>query len=166
MSEGLGWDEADHMGLTVGQPPYAESEAEAQPGQEAEAPEAVNALPRAANAMPKEEKSPKAAKKYSQLVPFVPGDPRINRKGRPKTIDSIRKLAQQIANEEAVEKGSAMSQIELILRDWANSKSFEKQLAFVQYAYGKVPEQVLTEGRDLAIVVNWDKVISSSEKAA
>jgi len=39
-------------------------------------------------------------------------------------------------------------------------------LAFVQYAYGKVPEQVLTEGRDLAIVVNWDKVISSSEKAA
>ena len=52
------------------------------------------------------------------------------------------------------------------MRDWANSKSFEKQLAFVQYAYGKVPEQVLTEGRDLAIVVNWDKVISSSEKAA
>jgi len=58
-----------------------------------------------------------------------------------------------------------MSQIELILRDWANSKSFEKQLAFVQYAYGKVPEQVLTDARDLAIVVNWDKVISSSEKA-
>ncbi len=158
MSEGLGWDEADRIGLSPGQPPYAESEAEAQPDQEAEAVEA-------GNAMPKDGKSSKVPKKYSQLVPFVPGDPRINRKGRPKTIDSVRKLAQQIANEEAVEKGSAMSQIELILRDWANSKSFEKQLAFVQYAYGKVPEQVLTDARDLAIVVNWDKVISSSEKA-
>ena len=158
MSEGLEWDEADRLGLGPGQPPYAESEAEAQSDHEAEAVEA-------GNAMPKDRKSPKVPKKYGQLVPFVPGDPRINRKGRPKTIDSIRKLAQQIANEEAVEKGSAMSQIELILRDWANSKSFDKQLAIVQYAHGNVPDQVLTDARDLAIVVNWDKVISSSEKA-
>lgn len=95
----------------------------------------------------------------SQLVPFVPGDPRINRKGRPRTVDAVRKMAQAIAREECIDEAEAFSQIELILRDWATSKVFEKQLAFVQYAYGKVPDEVLSEGRDVTIVVNWDNVI-------
>ena len=93
-----------------------------------------------------------------QLVPFVPGDPRINRKGRPRTGDAIRKLALGIANEEIEKKGEIFSQIELILRDWATSKTFEKQWAFVQYAYGRAPEPVSFEGRDVTIVVNWDNV--------
>lgn len=95
-----------------------------------------------------------------QLTPFVPGDPRINRKGRPKNIDAVRKLAQSIAEEETTDHGAVFTQIEAILRDWSRSKSFEKQLAFVQYAYGKVPDQILSDARDLAIIVNWDKVIT------
>ena len=98
-----------------------------------------------------------------QLVPFVPGDPRINRKGRPKTVDAVRKMAQAIAREECIDKEEAYSQIELILRDWATSKVFEKQLAFVQYAYGKVPDEVLSEGHDVTIVVNWDNVIKGPQ---
>lgn len=98
-----------------------------------------------------------------QLVPFVPGDPRINRKGRPKTVDAVRKLAQSIAYEEEENKGEIFSKIEVILRDWASSKVFEKQLAFVQYAFGKVPDEVLSDGRDVSIIVNWDKVITTTE---
>ena len=36
-----------------------------------------------------------------QLKPFVKGDPRINRKGRPKSFDALRSLAQEIAHEAA-----------------------------------------------------------------
>ena len=104
-------------------------------------------------------------RKYSQLVPFVPGDPRINRKGRPKTIDAVRKLAQSIGEEETTASGETFTQLELILRDWAKSKSFEKQLAFVQYAYGKVPDHVLSDARDLSIIVNWDKVVTHDSHA-
>ena len=95
---------------------------------------------------------------YSHLVPFVPGDPRINRKGRPKTIDAVRRLAQSIGSEEITSQGEVFTQIELILRDWVTSKTFEKQLAFVQYAYGKVPDHILTDGRDVSIIIDWDKV--------
>ncbi len=94
-----------------------------------------------------------------QLVPFVPGDPRINRKGRPRTVDAVRKMAQAIAREECIDQEEAYSTIELILRDWSKSKIFEKQLAFVQYAFGKAPDEMLSEGRDVTIVVNWDNVI-------
>lgn len=94
-----------------------------------------------------------------QLVPFVPGDPRINRKGRPKTADAVRKLAQGIAYEEVEKNGEIFSKIELIFRDWVSSKMFEKQLAFVQYAFGKAPDEAAFEGRDVTIVVNWDNVV-------
>ena len=110
------------------------------------------------NALP--ENSENTPRVPSQLVPFVPGDPRINRKGRPKTVDAIRKLAQVIADEEIDYKGETFSKIELILRDWASSRVFEKQLAFVQYAFGKVPDQVFSDGRDVQIVVSWDKVVN------
>jgi hypothetical protein len=98
-----------------------------------------------------------------QLVPFVPGDPRINRKGRPKTIDAVRKLVQNIAYEEVVNKGESFTTLELIFRDWASSKMFEKQLAFVQYGFGKVPDKLLADNHDVSIIVNWDKVITATE---
>ena len=54
------------------------------------------------NALP--ENSENTPRVPSQLVPFFPGDPRINRKGRPKTTDVVRKLAQAIAYEEVSEQ--------------------------------------------------------------
>ena len=81
--------------------------------------------------------------------PFVKGDPRINRRGRPKTFDALRELAQSIAHEEAqsggkpvVINGHKATVAEAILRMWALSKNPQLQRAFVEIAFGKVPDKV------------------------
>jgi len=105
-----------------------------------------------------------------QLKPFVKGDPRINRKGRPKTFDAARALAQQIAHEIAKvkDKDNPDNEIELviddhyvtvteaILRSWANSGDPKLSTAFMEWAYGKVPsvtEVTGKDGKDLPVLV-------------
>ncbi len=64
----------------------------------------------------------------------------INRKGRPKDFASLRALAQQIAHEAVAQSsGDARTVTELILRKWAGSNDARLQMAFVEYAFGKVP---------------------------
>lgn len=80
--------------------------------------------------------------------PFTKGDPRINRKGRPKSFDALRELAQQIAHEEAKSGGAPVvvgghkaTVAEMILRQWAASKNPQLQRAFIEVAFGKVPDK-------------------------
>jgi hypothetical protein len=95
---------------------------------------------------------------------FVKGDPRINRKGRPKSFDALRVLAQSIAHEVPVKDGVPLvidghkaTVAEMILRQWAQSKNPQLQRAFIEIAFGKVPDGLdITSGGKPIVRVNWD----------
>ena len=88
--------------------------------------------------------------------PFAKGDPRINRKGRPKNFDALRELALQIAHEVAISKdkkcvvinGKKVTVAEAILRKWASSSNHQLQKAFIEIAFGKVPDITEITGKD------------------
>lgn len=94
---------------------------------------------------------------------FTKSDPRINRKGRPRTFDALRELAQQVAHETAQANGSdvvinghRVTVSEAILRQWAMSKNPQLQRAFIEIAYGKVPDNIQTIAARLGIDLTSD----------
>ena len=103
---------------------------------------------------------------------FTKGDPRINRKGRPRTFDAVRELAQQIAHEtakaggsEVVIDGHRVTVTEAILRQWATSKDPRLQMAFVEYAYGKPPQEVKHGGTDGGAIEHIIRVVRDENRA-
>lgn len=105
-------------------------------------------------------------------MPFKKGDTRINRKGRPKTFDQVRTLAQQIAKEGVSQDGKPvmfngrqLTVIEAILRSWAQSKKPQLQERFVEYAYGKVPLPVNMSGESRVRVIFDDDILKGEPDA-
>ena len=105
---------------------------------------------------------------------FKKGDPRINRKGKPKSFDALRTLAQQIAHEEAQSQGQPIifngkkaTVTEMILRQWASSKNYQLQKAFMEIAFGKVPDalDVTSGGEKLVIEVIYGNDGTDSKPA-
>ena len=85
---------------------------------------------------------------------FAKGDPRINRKGRPKTFDALRALARQISHEEIKDEagdpividGHTVTVTESIMRSWAASKDPRLQMKFVEIAFGNAPVEHKVSG--------------------
>ncbi len=83
------------------------------------------------------------------LKPFKKGDPRINRNGRPKSFDKLRKLALQLAHEPAqgngkdiVVDGQKQTQITMLLRQLMR----DNPVKFLEYAFGKPKEELEISG--------------------
>lgn len=85
---------------------------------------------------------------------FQKGDARINRKGRPKNFDAYRELAQGIAHEPMqnsagqplVINDHIVTKVEGVLRAWSVSKDPRLQMAFMEIAFGKVPNVTKVTG--------------------
>ncbi len=78
----------------------------------------------------------------------------INKKGRPKSFDALRELAQQIAHEEVLQDGKpfvinghTVTVTEAIMRSWAKSKDPRMQQAFIEVAYGKAANVTEVTGK-------------------
>jgi hypothetical protein len=90
-------------------------------------------------------------KKRGKGKPFVKGDERINRNGRPSTFDDFRELAIDMAKEPMIDKqgkpvkfpgtDDILSRSKAILLQWAQSTDIRKQEKFIEYAFGKVPQK-------------------------
>lgn len=91
-------------------------------------------------------------------TPFTKGDPRINRKGRPKSFDALRELAQKISHEALDTKEGKRTVAEIILRQMATDP--KQRIQFLEYAFGKVPTNldVTTGGKPL----NWKEFINGN----
>lgn len=91
---------------------------------------------------------------------FVPGDPRINRSGRPKSFDQFRQLAQELAQEivKAPKGKGEMLAAEKVLRRWRDSFEPSLQKAFIEYAFGKVPDKIEATGLEnkTTLVLHFD----------
>ena len=102
-------------------------------------------------------------------MPFVKGDPRINRKGRPKSFDKLRSLAVEMASEQAVDKngepillhGRPVTNAQLVLYQWLTDKKHQKD--FIEIAFGKVPQamDITTKGESIIPDDRFDKAIST-----
>ena len=91
-------------------------------------------------------------------MPFVKGDPRINRKGRPKSFDKLRALAVDMASQPALDKGGnhilihgkPVTNAQAILYQWLTDKKYQKD--FMEIAFGKVPTNIDVTSRGELIV--------------
>jgi hypothetical protein len=99
-------------------------------------------------------------------------DPRRNLNGRPRSFDALRAIAQEICHEELeLKDGRKIIVAEAVLRAWAKSPEPTLQKAFIEYAFGKVPDKVdMTTEHKTKLFLNYahdsDRGADSSNRTA
>lgn len=112
--------------------------------------------------MPKEKLPPK---------PFVKGDPRINRKGRPKLSQTFGEYVRNFMEAEDNAKGTIVSEMMEIAVKKARQGQFQFWEALVNRAYGKVPDKIEMQSEekpDLSKLTNeeieiWKQLLEKSK---
>ena len=90
--------------------------------------------------------------------PFQHGDERINRSGRPRGFEELRRTADMIASELVPgPNGEMISRGELLLRSWIKSKNPILQRSFIEYWVGKVPDRLETNALEpgTRLILHW-----------
>lgn len=99
------------------------------------------------------------------LKPFKKGDYRINRRGRPRSFDKLRELAQQIAIEPAIDSKTnqpivindkIITQIEAMFRQMIRDP--KRSALFLEYAYGKPKSEI-----DIYLKRELDEILDKLE---
>ena len=106
--------------------------------------------------MPDQRNGSNTAKKLRNLKPFAKGhDPRRNLKGRPRSFDEVRALAQQIAH---TTEENGREAVVNVLESWKDSPEPSLQKAFIEYAFGKVPDKIEATGLEnkTTLVLHFD----------
>jgi len=93
----------------------------------------------------------------------------INKYGVPKDAISLRRMIQAMGNEEIeamIGKGGKKKKVittrfKMIIDDWFNSLSFDKQQAIMQYGIGKVADKLEVSGELKVIKVSLKKTDDS-----
>ena len=96
----------------------------------------------------------KVKRNTSGLIPFVKGDPRINRNGRPKNFDELRALVQEIGEEELTQDG--LTRIAAKIRLMFSSKNAGDTQTLLAYGWGKPKEEIELTWREKAQELGYD----------
>jgi len=96
-------------------------------------------------------------KQLRNLIPFKPGDARINRSGPPKTFYQLREHVQELLQEPALDKngkpvldtnGQPLTNLDMLLRKWLKSDDPRLPIRLLEIAFGKVPDRISVTDED------------------
>lgn len=101
---------------------------------------------------------------------FHKGDPRINRKGRPKSFDKLRSLTLDMLTQPAYDlderpviiDGKHATNIEVIVYQCIRSRDWRRLQYILEVAYGKTPDTLDIDAR-LNHSLSWKEFISQKD---